>query len=142
MDDRTLQRNFRILSKRHRQLVSSYLDRVGLYFGQPRLLFLIQENPGITRKDLAILSESLKETISISIKRLIKAQLVIQVENTLDKRIQHLYLSDKGNEVAQLIHTDFNRLNDSMVTGLSAQDKETLNILFEKMLINLKDFND
>jgi len=142
MDDRTLQRNFRILSKRHRQLVSSYLDRVGLYFGQPRLLFLIQENPGITRKDLAILSESLKETISISIKRLIKAQLVIQVENTLDKRIQHLYLSDKGNEVAQLIHTDFNRLNDSMVTGLSAQDKETLNMLFEKMLNNLKDFND
>jgi DNA-binding MarR family transcriptional regulator len=142
MDDRTLQRNFRILSKRHRQLVSSYLDRVGLYFGQPRLLFLIQDNPGITRKALAIQSESLKETISISIKRLSKANLVIQVENPLDKRIQHLYLSEKGIEVANLIHADFNRLNDSMVAGLSQQDKETLNTLFEKMLLNLKEFND
>ncbi len=85
MEEHQLSRSFRKLTRLHRGIVTNYLESYGLYPGQPRLLFIIDENAGITLSKFVQLSDQTKEAVSVSIRRLEEKGYVERVRNPLVK---------------------------------------------------------
>lgn len=142
MEEHQLSRSFRKLTRLHRAIVTNYLDTYGLYPGQPRLLFIIDEEPGLTLSRLVQQSDQTKEAISVSIRRMEEAGYIRREVNLLDQRERFLFLTIKGKETADIIHAEFHRINDAMFEPLNKQEKEILMDLFDRMTLRLDAFKN
>jgi len=141
MEEHQLSRSFRKLTRMHRGIVTNYLETYGLYHGQPRLLFIIDDQPGLTLSRLVQQSDQTKEATSVSIRRLEETGYIRRERNPADARERFLYLTDKGKETADIIHAEFHRINDAMFEPLNDAEKEILQDLFERMSDRLDAFN-
>jgi DNA-binding MarR family transcriptional regulator len=141
MEEHQLSRSFRRLTRLHRGIVTNYLETYGLYPGQPRLLFIIDEEPGLTLSRLVQASDQTKEAISVSIRRLEETGYIRRERNPSDQRERFLYLTDKGKETADIIHAEFHRINDAMFEPLNEQEKVILEGMFERMTQRLDAFD-
>ena len=141
MEEHQLSRSFRTLTRLHRGIVTNYLEIYGLYPGQPRLLFILDENAGITLSRLVQLSDQTKEAVSVSVRRLEEKGYIQRFVNPLDQRERFLYLSGKGKATATIIHAKFHQINDAMFEPLEATEKEVLMEMFERMSERLDAFN-
>jgi len=141
MEEHQLSRSFRKLTRLHRGIVTNYLETYGLYPGQPRLLFIIDDEPGLTLSRLVQQSDQTKEATSVSIRRLEEAGYIRRERNPADARERFLFLTSKGKETADIIHAEFHRINDAMFEPLSDMEKEILQGMFERMSERLDVFN-
>jgi DNA-binding MarR family transcriptional regulator len=141
MEEHQLSRSFRKLTRLHRGIVTNYLETYGLYPGQPRLLFIIDEEPGLTLSRLVQASDQTKEAISVSIRRLEETGYIRRERNPSDQRERFLYLTAKGKETADIIHAEFHRINDAMFEPLSDEEKIILEGMFQRMTQRLDTFD-
>ena len=137
MKNTELGQAYRQLNRIHRHITDRYLSTFNLYSGQPRLLFAIQENPGITIQKLVVITGNTKESISVSIKRMVKMGFIVRQINPNDKREKQLHLTEQGQHLSQTIHLEFDTLNNMMFDGLAEQEENDVIILFEKMTARL-----
>lgn len=140
MKNTELGQAYRQLNRIHRHITARYLSTFNLYSGQPRLLFAIQENPGITIQELVAITGNTKESISVSVKRMVIMGFIVRQVNPNDKREKRLHLTDKGQNLSQTIHLEFDALNDMMFDGLAEQENNDLIVLFEKMTARLTNY--
>lgn len=129
---------YRKLSHKHRSVVQEYLDTLGLYIGQPRFLFVLSENKGITQNELANKLQVSKETVSVTLRRLESSGFIIREQSTTDKRSKHLYLSEKGERIILELRENFSRINDSMYSKLSETQLDQVRELFTLMISGLE----
>lgn len=137
MEDK-LTASFRELMRRHRIIVQDYLDSLCLYIGQPRVLFYLEENPGISQTELSKMLKISKEATSVSLRRLENAEFIERKECHEDRRINLLYLSKKGEEVVRDLRQNFDEINNSMFTDLNDEEKDLLFDLLFKMNTSLE----
>lgn len=130
----TLEDKYRCISKMHRQLIINYLKQFDLYMGQPRILFTIEEEPGLTQNELVHLLDVAKESLSLSLNRLEQNQLIYRVQNEKDKRSKKIFLTEKGKNTVLECKKGFNLINQSMFNELSNKERDQLDSLFDKML--------
>lgn len=128
---------FRQLNVAHRVVVQRYLDQYGLYIGQPRFLFMLGRNPGISQATLSQELQLSKETVSVTLRRLEHAGYINRVISPEDKRIKLLYLSDKGSALMPELKKNFSDINQRMFSLLEEEEKELLESLYEKMIQGL-----
>lgn len=140
MEENQLSRSFRTLTRLHRAIIATYLETYGLYPGQPRLLFIIDRQPGCTVSQLVEETGQTKEAISVSVKRLEEAGYLHKEINPMDKREKFLYLSEKGKTTADVIHNEFHRINEAMFEPLDEEEKRLLEDLFGRMSDRLQAF--
>lgn len=129
----TINEEFHSLMKNHRRLVQNYLSKLGLYMGQPRLLFYLEENPGMSQKELADMLEISKEATSVSIRRLEKSGFIDRNPCQEDRRINLLYLSQQGHDVVENLHRDFDKINGWMFVDLDDDETKELQRMLEIM---------
>lgn len=115
---------FRSLMRRHRNIVRNYLCKLGLYIGQPRVLFYLEDNPEISQKELSENLDVSKEATSVSIRRLEKGGFIIREECQDDRRVKLLKLSDQGERVVKDLRLNFDEINSFMFTDLNDKDKD------------------
>lgn len=115
---------FRSLMRRHRNIVRNYLCKLGLYIGQPRVLFYLEDNPEISQKELSENLDVSKEATSVSIRRLEKGGFIIREECQNDRRVKLLKLSDQGERVVKDLRLNFDEINSFMFTDLNDKDKD------------------
>lgn len=115
---------FRSLMRRHRNIVRNYLCKLGLYIGQPRVLFYLEDNPEISQKELSENLDVSKEATSVSIRRLEKGGFIIREECKNDRRVKLLKLSDQGERVVKDLRLNFDEINSFMFTDLNDKDKD------------------
>lgn len=125
---------FSELAKKHRLVVSNYLQKQGIYLGQHRTLFKLQKYPNSTLTDLAEKLEVSKESLSVSVKRLVNVGMIVRSEDHNDKRRTLLNLTEKGNKTADICRIGFERINQIMFKEFTHQEKDNLSIYFEKMI--------
>lgn len=130
---------FRQIYRRHRMLVQEYLSQHGLYLGQPRILFTLQDNPETTLTDLASRLNITKESLSVSIKRLSNAGLICRDVDKDDKRRYVLSLSENGETVANACKEGFDDINERLFDNLSDEEKATQRALFIKMIETMEE---
>lgn len=121
-----ISKEIRALVKNHRNLVQNYLNSLNLYMGQPRVLFRIEKNAGISQQELSELLEISKEATSVSIRRLEKSGFIKRDSCKRDRRIKLLYLSDKGEKVVKELRRNFDKINSQMFVDLNEEEEKEL----------------
>ncbi len=129
---------FRELAQKHRGVIQNYLRDYQIYLGQHRILFRLEENPKITLTELTEILDVSKESLSMSIKRMEQAGLIDKERDTKDKRRTLLSLSPKGLETSKACRDGFKSINTRMFINLTEEEKESLSILFKKMIEGLE----
>lgn len=128
-----LNEEFRSLMRKHRSLVQNYLSKFHLYWGQPRLLFILEKYPNISQQQLSEMLEISKEAASVSIRRLERNNFIKRSECDKDRRVNLLKLSDQGYKIVKELRLNFDSINSQMFVDLSAKDLVELERMLKVM---------
>ena len=136
--EKSLDSVFRNLMRKRRSIVQNYLNTLGLYIGQPRVLFYLEDNTKISQRELSDMLEISKEATSVSLRRLEKAGFIERYECQKDRRIKLLVLSDQGLEVVKDLRKNFDEINSRMFTGLNTEETKELKRMVSIMTSSLE----
>lgn len=134
-----LDRSIRIL---HRRKVSGLLKTIGLYDGQPRLLFHLSEKGGCNQKELSDYLNVSCATITVSLKRMEKCGIVEKRPDENDLRNNIITLTDKGNDLVNKCREMFNEVNVKMYEGFNRDEIKILENYYKRIIVNLTNMND
>lgn len=121
----------------HRQGMQKFFSGCGMFNGHPFMLFLIRRTPGITPAQLAKQMEIAPATATISVKRMEAAGLLRRLPDEHDRRVVHLTLTPAGEEMDDLCRKGQQFTAETLFTGFSAEELDTLRDMLERMQKNL-----
>jgi DNA-binding MarR family transcriptional regulator len=110
------------------------LEKIGLYRGQPPLLFALWEKDGRSRKELCEIMELQPATVTKMIKRLENEDFIVSKVDEKDARVSRVYLTKKGKEIKGEVEKIYADLEKQLLSGFSMEEREIL----QKMLISIK----
>lgn len=116
---------------------SERLSNLGVHFGQMPILEYIYEHDGCTQIEIADYLNVSPASIALSTKRIEKAGLLVKVTNPDNLRCKNLSLTAKGKLVYKSGHKIRDEQDVQLYSGLSDEELETLNMLLDKMTLNL-----
>ncbi|QUH25741.1 MarR family winged helix-turn-helix transcriptional regulator [Serpentinicella alkaliphila] len=121
----------------HYQRTHMLLDKIGLYPGQPFLLFALYKSDGQSQKDLANKLNIKASTITAMVKRMEKSGLIERRQDSIDQRISRVYITDKGKEVCMEVDKIKKEIEFETFRNFTEEDKIKLKELFTQMKRNL-----
>jgi DNA-binding MarR family transcriptional regulator len=128
-----LNRSIRAISVRHRALAIAALAPFGIHPGHRLLLVELDKNGPLTHAQLAAATGFEPPTITLSVRQLEAAGLVVRRPSPADRRAILVELSDLGRAVLPKVRTAWRRVAEQTMAGLSAaeaaQAKELLRAL-------------
>lgn len=113
------------------------LKEIGIYPGQPPMLFVLKEKNAQSQKELANKLNIKPSTITVMLKRMEKANLVIRKKDDKDQRISRVYITEEGEKVCEMLIEIIQKIKDDCFGNFSAEEKRTFKRLFLKMKENL-----
>lgn len=118
------------------------LDGIGIYPGQPPMLFILNKKDGQSQKELADRLKLSAATIAVMLKRMEKAKLVIRRQDTEDQRISRVYITEEGREKCKKAKEVMMKLDEECFGEFTLEEKIILRRLFMQMRDNLIIAND
>lgn len=109
------------------------------HHGQGKVLVMLAENDGVSQKLLTEQSGIRPASLSELIIKLERNGLVERRRNEEDKRNRNVYLTDDGRALAETIKSRKDESADFLFDVLSEEEKETLTVLFDKLITSLED---
>ncbi len=103
----------------------------------PVLFKLIKKGDGKTQKELCEALHISKSTISKVIDSLVEKGYLVREKDPDDKRAVRIYLTDKKDEIEDLIRKIDRRAEDRMLEGFQEDEKEALRNFLERIMENL-----
>ncbi len=99
----------------------------------------IMHSPGTSLKEIALRLDLDKPTITKTVKKLLDLDYIFAKEDEFDKRIFHLYLSDKSGEVLPRVKKIMESMRDIIYKDFSGEEICLVNSLMQRMNRNLLD---
>lgn len=118
------------------------LDEIGVYHGQPPMLFILNKKDGQSQKEIADILNVKASTITVMLKRMEKAGLVERRQDTEDQRISRVYITEEGREICKKARDVMTNLESECFGNFSVEEKIILKRLFMQMKDNLIVAND
>lgn len=118
------------------------LDKVGVYPGQPPMLFSLYKQNGQSQKELSAKLGVKPATITVMLKRMEKAQLVERMPDPEDQRVSRVYLTEAGREVTREVKEVMSVLDEECFRHFSEEEQMLLRRLFMQMRDNLAEVCD
>ena len=109
------------------------------HHGQGKVLVMLAENDGVSQKLLTEQSGIRPASLSELIIKLERNRLVERQRNEEDKRNRNVYLTEEGRALAETIKSRKDESADFLFDVLSEEEKETLTVLFDKLITSLED---
>ncbi len=109
------------------------------HHGQGKVLVMLAENDGVSQKLLTEQSRIRPASLSELIIKLERNGLVERQRNEEDKRNRNVYLTEDGRALAETIKSRKDESADFLFDVLSEEEKETLTVLFDKLITSLED---
>lgn len=100
------------------------------------VLYALGLREGITAEDVAASSSKPKNTLSRAVNGLLDRKLIRRIQDPRDRRRMRLHLTGRGRKVLKQTVPEFCRREDQMFGILDPQDRETLNYLMTKIILN------
>ncbi len=122
----------------HRNALCRYFQSCGMYSGHPRVLFYLRRTPGMTQRELAKALGVAAATLSVSIRRMEAAGLVVRKTDTADLRVQRLYLSPEGEAIDDRCAKGREFLIEAQFADFSDEDIAMLDCLLARMTDNVE----
>ncbi|MGJ8455430.1 MarR family winged helix-turn-helix transcriptional regulator [Pseudothermotoga sp. U03pept] len=138
MNEDLLFKRFFIIQRLHFRILQEELEHREIHPGQPPMLMLVGRHEGINQKEIATKLNIRPATVAIMLRRMEKAGLITRRQDESDKRLQRVYLSEKGKDVCEILKRETNRVEQIATDGLSESEKEQLKNLLDRVIDNLK----
>lgn len=98
------------------------VDRVGLYRGQPNLLFALWERDGQSKKELSENIGRKAATITKMVGRLENNGFVESRRDAEDSRVSRVYLTEKGRSVEDEVRRIYENLRSDIFDGFTEDE--------------------
>lgn len=125
------------VSRLHRHRAHTLLDEVGLYRGQPPVLFALLERDGLTQRELAEQLEITPATMTKMLQRMEKAGFVQRQPDEHDQRVSRVYLTQKGHDVHARLEEIWHQLDVENFDGFNEQERLVLHSFLFRIRENL-----
>lgn len=113
------------------------LDEIGVYPGQPPMLFILNKKDGQSQKEIAKTLNLKPSTITVMLKRMESANVVIRKPDPNDQRISRVYLTDEGKAICKKAVEVMKDIEEQCFGSFSGEETELLKKLLRKMKDNL-----
>lgn len=126
-----------IIKSIHQHSYSNH-ENQKLYPGQPKFLCLLKEHEGITQKELARKHFVKPSTVTGMLAKLEANHYVYRIPDPIDKRIQRVYLTPEGRNLAERGEAIMAGLTQKMFDGFSDEELQIYLRLTNKIRDNLR----
>ena len=118
--------------------IQSQLAEVGLYRGQPPILMLLYKNDGMSQKEMARALNLSPATMTVTLKRMEKAGLVLREMDEHDQRILRVHLSEKGREMCEAGESRIGVVTAELLEGFTLEEQQQLNEYLGRIAHNME----
>lgn len=137
MEYRELVHQLISISLVHRCRITKSARKAGLYYGQPMILEFITDHDRCTQKELAKGLHISAASVATSLKRLEKAGMIERLSDEADTRKKLLFVTRKGSDALKKFRNICNETDNTMFSGFSTEECETLGSLLQRLYKNL-----
>lgn len=113
------------------------LDKIGVYHGQPPMLFILSNKDGLSQKELADILGIKPSTITVMLKRMEKGNLVVRKQDSEDQRISRVYITDEGLKLCKQAREVMNQIEEECFGNFTTEEAIILRRLFLQMKDNI-----
>lgn len=118
--------------------IQSQLAEMGLYRGQPPILMLLYKNDGMSQKEMARALNLSPATMTVTLKRMEKAGLVLREMDEHDQRILRVHLSEKGREMCETGESRIGVVTAELLEGFTLEEQQQLNEYLGRIARNME----
>ena len=117
----------------HHARAHTLLEGLGLYRGQPKMLFALWEQEGLTHGELAAKAHVRPATITKMLQRMEKAGFIERRHDLEDQRVSRVYLTDAGHAIRGRVEQRWQEVEARVFGTFSEQEQETLRELLTRV---------
>ena len=114
------------------------LTKMGLYVGQPIMLGIVAENPGLTQKNLSIIAGIKPSTVNVMLGRMAKNGLVEIKKDQSNLKLSRVYVTEKGAQLAKESANFKNELDKKAYKNLTDEEIKNFKNILSKVNSNLQ----
>ena len=118
------------------------LEEIGLYHGQPPMLFILSKHDGLSQKELADILKVKASTTTVMLKRMEKADLLTRKQDPKDGRVSRVYITEEGLNLCQKAKIKMEQIEKECFGNFTLEETIILRRLFLQMKDNLIDASD
>lgn len=138
MNDDAIFKRFLIIQRLHFHLLHKELEQRDIHPGQPPMLMIVEKNEGITQNQIAEKLNLRPATVAIVLRRMEKAGLIHRKQDENDRRLQRVYLTEKGKDQCKFLKEQMQRIESIATRGFSDEEKNQLKEFLDRIVANLK----
>lgn len=125
------------LNKTHRRRTHEEFSKIGLTIGQPKILDFLSENSGCIQKELSESCNIEPATVTSILANMEKAELIYRAQNSKDRRILNVFITEKGKDAQREVEKIFNLIDEECFKGFSEAERiQAINIL-NRLYVNI-----
>ena len=111
------------------------LEEIGVYPGQPPMLLILNKKDGQSQKELADKLNLAPATITVMLKRMEKANLVVRKQDDEDQRISRVYITEEGKEICKKASRVMRNINEECFGNFTMEEK----VILRRLLMQIRD---
>lgn len=114
------------------------LTKLGLYVGQPVMLGIVSNNPGLTQKELSVMAGIKPSTVNVMLSRMSKNDLIEIKKDKGNLKLSRVYATKKGEQLAKESDNFKAKLDEITYKNLTDEEIENFKNILTKMNANLQ----
>lgn len=114
------------------------LEPIGVFPGQPPILFMLEHHPGLTQKQLGENIFVRAATLTSLLQRMEKSELIMRQQDQHDHRKMRVFLTEKGQAKVKETRNVLAEFEKKMFIDFNEQELTQFEALLEKIERNLR----
>ncbi len=137
MNNKTITVKMFQLNMLRRYYTRKVSQEIGVYFGQPPILQLLDEHGCMTQKEIADSLHVSPPSVATSVKRMSKTGMLRKTTVASDMRCTKISLTDRGKSANAQFKKRFDEIDAMTLNGLDDEQREMLSEMLDIMINNL-----
>ena len=106
------------------------------------IFYLTHKNDGATQAEIVEYSKLSKPTISLTLQKMESEGLIYRKQDDVDLRNVRVFLTEEGRKTEKVFLQIGEDVENKVFSVLNEEEKEELNRILDKLLINIKELGD
>jgi DNA-binding MarR family transcriptional regulator len=119
----------------HHSRAHQLLEAIGLYRGQPPVLFALWEQEGLTQTELAARLRVTPATITKMLQRMEKAGFIYRQPDSEDQRVSRVYLTEAGRAVQSRVEEVWSIMEAETFADFNLEER----VLLRRFLLQMRE---
>lgn len=120
----------------YKRLMSKHLERLNITYAQLMVLRVVDQEPGITAKEILMQMDTDKATLSGVISRLERDNYIYRVSNEKDGRVRNIYVSEGSERLCEEVSIIEEACMKDLIHGIADEDTEKFLKVLDMFIAN------